>query len=146
MSTTVNEANRGVAPQAETPKSITVAREYADAYDRVADFLAAHPDLAERASFDGRDRFLIYAGLKGDPKDAILDFARVCREAGVDVSEWTSARFGGAQAHFGPVTVQCFADASEVCERVVVGVVEDVKTALTFDLDGTPRKQAEVAA
>lgn len=146
MSTTVNEAGTGAKPQAAPAKSVTTALEYAAAYDRVAAFLAANPDLAEHASFDGRDRFLIYVGLKGDPKDAILDFARICREAGVDVSKWTSARFGGAQAHFGPITVQCFADADQVCNRVVVGVVEDVQHALAFDLDGAPRKQAEVAA
>jgi hypothetical protein len=146
LSTTVNEAGTGAKPEAAPLKSITVAREYADAYDRVADFLAAHPDLAEHARFDGRDRFLIYAGIKGDPKDAILGFARICREAGIDVSEVASGRFGGAQAHFGPITVQCFADADQVCNRVVVGVVEDVQHALAFDLDGTPRKQVEVSA
>jgi hypothetical protein len=146
LSTTVNEAGTGAKPEAAPLKSVTTALEYADAYDRVAAFLAANPDLAEHARFDGRDRFLIYAGIKGDPKDAILGFARICREAGIDVSEVASGRFGGAQAHFGPITVQCFADADQVCNRVVVGVVEDVQHALAFDLDGTPRKQVEVSA
>lgn len=131
----------GAMPETEQPKSVTEALEYARAYEQVAAFLTANPDLAERANDDGRGRFLVSVGYTRDPVAEILSAAQRGREAGVQVTEHVSEKFGGVKLHFGPVWLQVYASVDKVCQKVVVGMKPDVQYALSFDLDGTPRKQ-----
>lgn len=142
--TTINEAETGTRPET-TPKSVTEALEYAAAYEQVAEFLAANPDLAKRAHYYHGTGFLACVNSAQDPAGIIVDAARAGRETGARVEEEAGGQHGGVRLLFGPVRLKVYADADKVCSRVVVGVIEDVQYALSFDLDGAPRKQAEVA-
>ncbi|MFI7448171.1 hypothetical protein ACIBQX_11790 [Nonomuraea sp. NPDC049714] len=142
--TTINEAETGTTPET-TPKSVAEALEYAHAYGQVAAFLATNPDLAKRAHYYHGTGFLACVNSAVDPAGTITDAARAGREAGARVEEEANGRHGGVKLNFGPIRLKVYADADKVCSRVVVGVVEDVQYALTVDLDGTPRKQAEAA-
>ena len=142
--TTINEAETGTAPET-TPKSITEALEYAAAYGQMAEFLSANPDLAKRAHYYHGTGFLACVNSAQDPAGTIADAARAGRGAGARVEEEAGGQHGGVRLLFGPVRLKVYADADKVCSRVVVGMVEQVEYALSFDLDGTPRKQAEAA-
>lgn len=135
----------GVTPDAEQPKSIAEALEYARAYQQVAAFLAANPDLAKRVDHYVGTGFLACVNLAADPVETIANVARRGREAGAQVAEEADSRYGGVKLLFGPISLKVYADAARVCSRVVVGVIEDVQYALSFDLDGNPRKAAEVS-
>ena len=133
-------------PARETPKAVTDALEYARAYEQVAAFLAANPDLAKRVDHYPGTGFLACVNSDADPVATISEAARRACEAGAQAKEEADSRYGGVKLSFGPVHLKVYADASKVCSRVVVGVVEDVQYALVVGLDGTPRKQAEVSA
>ena len=134
-------------PQDETaPKAVVQALEYAHAYEQVAAFLAANPELGERANIYPALYTNIVPPYDADPVAFIVDAARRGREYGVPVEEWSDGKHGGVKIRFGPLHVKVYASAEKVCRRVVVGMVEDVQYALTFDLDGNPREAAEVAS
>jgi hypothetical protein len=138
--TTIEQAETGATPET-APKSVTEALEYAHAFGQVAAFLAANPDLAKRAHYYHGTGFLACVNSDKDPAGTIGNAARRGREAGAQVEEEADGRYGGVKLHFGPIPLKVYADAGRVCSRVVVGVIEDVQYALSFDLDGTPRKQ-----
>ncbi|MFI6496825.1 hypothetical protein [Nonomuraea typhae] len=127
-------------------KSVVTALEYARAFDQVAAFLAANPDLAERAMVHLAEYTHICVGSEDDPAAVIVDAARRGCEAGASVEEYANDKYGGVKIHFGPLYVDVFADASRVCSKVVVGTVEDARYALVFDLDGSPRTPAGVTS
>lgn len=134
-------------PRDETTlKSVAHALEYAHAYERVAAFLAANPELGERAEVYLAPYTNIVPPYDADPVAFIVDAARRGREAGVPVEEWADGAHGGVKICFGPLHVKVYTGAEKVCRSVVVGLVEDVQYALAFDLDGTPRKTPEVAS
>lgn len=133
------------APPEKTPKSVTDALEYARAYQQLATFLAANPDLAA-AAYVYLAPYTNIATTTGDAVAYIVEAARRGREFGVPVEEWSDGKHGGVKICFGPLYIKVYAEVSRVCRRVVVGVIEDVQYALAFDLDGTPRKVAEVPA
>jgi hypothetical protein len=132
-------------PPEKTPKSIIDALEYARAFQQVAAFLAANPDLAKRANVHRADYTLIPVPTSEDPGAFIVDAAQRAQAFGAQVEEYAKAEYGGIKIHFGRLYVQVYTDAERVCQKVVVGMVEDVQYALAFDLDGTPRKVAEVS-
>ncbi|MEV7013479.1 hypothetical protein [Streptosporangium sp. NPDC051022] len=132
---------------AEPIKSVVEALEYAQAFQDIAAFLTANPRLAERATV--RPNYvMIYvtALLKDDPVGFIMDAARLGLAAGARVEEYANQKFGGVHLHFGPVYVQVYTEAKLVCSQVVVGQVPDVRHALTFNLDGSPREAAQAVA
>ncbi|WP_157253110.1 hypothetical protein [Nonomuraea typhae] len=130
----------------ESLKSVTTALEYARAYEQVAAFLAANPDLAKRASvYLGRYTNIV-PPTAADPVEFILDAARRGRAFGAQVKEWVDGNHGGVKIGFGPLHVKVYTTVDKVCRKVVVGMVEDVQYALAFDLDGTPRTPAEAAS
>lgn len=143
--TTISPDQTGVMPEAEQPKSIADALKYASAYGQVAAFLAANPDLAKRVEHYLGTGFLACVNSATDPAETIANVARCGREAGAQVEEEADSRYGGVKLLFGPISLKVYADAARVCSRVVVGVIEDVQYALSFDLDGNPRKAAEVS-
>jgi hypothetical protein len=143
--TTIEQAETGTTPEAEQPKSVAEALEYARAYEQVAAFLSANPDLAERATVYLARYTNIVPPYGEDPVAFIVDAAKRGREFGAPVEEWADGKHGGVKIGFGPLHVKVYTTADRVCSRVVVGVIEDVQYALSFDLDGTPRKQAEVS-
>ncbi|MER6942547.1 hypothetical protein ABT294_00865 [Nonomuraea sp. NPDC000554] len=136
----------GVTPDVEQPESVTEALEYARAYEQVAAFLAANPDLAKHANVHIARYTLVAVPTDRDAVAFIVDAARRGREHGAPVEEWADGKHGGVKIHFGPLYVNVYAGADRVCSKVVVGMVEDVQYALAVDLDGTPRKTAEVSA
>lgn len=139
-------AQTGAETQTEQPKAVTEALEYARAYEQVAAFLAANPDLAKRADvYLGRSTNIV-PPYDADPIAFILDAARRGREYGAAVEEWADGHHGGVKICFGPLNVKVYTTVDKVCRRVVTGVVEQVEYTLMFDLDGTPRKAAQVSA
>lgn len=141
--TITSSEKTGETLETEQSKSIRDALELAHAFGDVAGFLSANPDLAKKATVHFAPYTLISATSAEDPIAYILDAARRGREYGARVEEYAEAEWGGVRIYFGPLHVQVYAPSSQVCRRVVVGVVEDVQYALTVDLDGNPRKDAE---
>lgn len=139
--TSITEEKSGQSPEVAQPKSIADALEYSRAFEQVASFLAANPDLARCADVHLAPYTNIYVSPAVDAVAFILDAARKAREFGAQVEEWVDGRLGGVKIFFGPVYIKVYAEADRVVRRVVVGMVEDVKYALTFDLDGNPRSE-----
>ncbi|MFI7125910.1 hypothetical protein ACIBQ1_09465 [Nonomuraea sp. NPDC050153] len=127
------------------PTSVRDALEYASAYEQVAAFLAANPDLAEQATVHLARYTHIVPPADADPVAFIVDAAKKGREFGATIEEWADGKHGGVKIHLGPLYVSVYTTADRVCRKVVVGVIEDVKYALVVDLDGNPRKDADQA-
>ena len=143
--TSITDEAAGAKPDVEQPKSVRDALEYASAYGQVASFLAANPDLAERAHVHLQRYTHIAAPVSEDAVAFLVDVARRGQEFGAPVEEYADAKLGGVKVLFGPLYVDAYADAARVCRKVVVGMVEDVQYALVVDLDGNLRKDAEQA-
>lgn len=144
--TSITDETAEAKPDVEQPKSVTDALEFARDYQLMADFLAAHPDLAARGRHDGYHRFLVSVNLASEPLEEIASALRAAKKAGVKVEEYVSTTYGGIQICFGRVRLQVYAAADKVLREVVVGQVPDVRRSLAIDLDGNPREDAEQPA
>lgn len=134
-----------VTAETALPEAVRDVLEYANAYQQMAAFFEANPDLAAQARNDGRGNFLICVVWTKDPLGEIKAAIRRANEAGVPVTEYVSEKYGGVQLNFGPVWIQVYASAEQAVRQVVVGHVPDVRRSLVVDLHGNARQDAEQA-
>lgn len=96
-------------------KAISAARSHAAAWERLADFLAANPDVAKLTSppLHYFPYPLVYVGSQPDPAQAIADIARRAADAGARVEEYSSPECGGIYVYFGPVYLIVYTPAEK---------------------------------
>jgi hypothetical protein len=139
------------ASQDAVSTAVAVAGERARSWDAIAAFLAAHPEIAREYSSSSSDsdlgyRMLCCVNRLDDPGAFMSAAARACVDAGGRVEQYASDRFGGVKLWFGVAHVDVYAEVGKVFSRRVVGVVEKVEYAPTFDLPGNAEAaEAETA-
>lgn len=94
------------------------ANQVATDLERLAAFVRANPDLADRIA---DQYFLLYLMPKHDPRAAMADIARRARRAGATIRKDGDERYAKALLDFGGITLQVYAQRDQVCERVVIG-------------------------
>lgn len=117
----------------KTPPAVTEAVALSAGWGRIAEFLTAHPEIAEGAGHDGGLRVLRCISTMADPLPFIASAAQACVAAGGRV-EAHHSNYGGVRLHFGPVHIYVYADLDKVFSSRVTGVVEKVEYAPLFDL------------
>lgn len=105
------------------------AKERAWGWARMAQFLADNPDIAVIS--DAYDTKVLCFLEPGEVTvDRLADYTRRGLAAGARVVKDYDDRYGGAELHFGPVSLYVYSTRDQVCERVVTGtreVVEEVQ-------------------
>jgi hypothetical protein len=111
------------------------AAEWSTGWARVAEFLTAHPRIANHVGSVSAERMLCFVGARlPEPAAFMVDAAAACVASGGRVEPYITPEFGGVLLCFGPVRIQVYTKRHEVCATRVTGMVEQVEYTLTFDL------------
>jgi hypothetical protein len=111
----------------EWREKVRAGREMAAGLHRLAELVAANPDLASLFRYT-LAHISVPLIASEDPKTALAAIVRAGLRTGATVSKLPSDQFAGADVLWGPVGIHVYADRELVCERVVTGTETVTRT------------------